>query len=178
MEVNNGSGIFQGFDMEKFFDKVSLIDTLNALYVEGDISEKDYRMWFKLNCKTCISVVTTVGESDAARIFESIGQGSFGAALASSLNICRNCNFWCHRGQNFNRQYSPAKHHPGTSQERSNNYWRNFGQKEAKKQPNKIKIKIKWNSFKNTFFVCFSIDHVKHLYKRIKCLKIWAISKS
>ena len=73
--------------MEKFFDKESLIDTLNALYVEGDISEKDYRMWFKLNCKTRISVVTTVGESDAARIFTSIGQGSFGAALASSLNI-------------------------------------------------------------------------------------------
>ena len=28
-----------------------------------------------------------MGESDAARIFDSIGQGSFGAALASSLNI-------------------------------------------------------------------------------------------
>ena len=44
-------------------------------------------MWFKLNCKTIISVVTTVGETDARRIFDSIGQGSFGAALASSLNI-------------------------------------------------------------------------------------------
>ena len=85
MEVNNGSGIFQGFDMEKFFDKESLIDTLSALYVEGDISDKDYRMWFKLNCKTHISVVTKVGESDAARILDSIGQGSFGAAVASSL---------------------------------------------------------------------------------------------
>ena len=59
----------------------------NALYVEGNITDKDYRMWFKLNCKTRISVVTSVGESDAARIFDSIGQGSFGAALASSLNI-------------------------------------------------------------------------------------------
>ena len=87
MEVNNGSGIFQCFDMEKFFDKESLIDTLNALYVQGDISDKDYRMWFKLNCKTRISVVTSVGETDAARIFDSIGQCSFGAALASSLNI-------------------------------------------------------------------------------------------
>ena len=28
-----------------------------------------------------------IGESDAARIFDSIGQGSFGAALASSLNV-------------------------------------------------------------------------------------------
>ena len=87
MEVNNGSGIFQGFDMEKFFDKESLIDTLYALYDEGGISDKDYRMWFKLNAKTRISVVTTVGETDAIRIFDSIGQGSFGAALASSLNI-------------------------------------------------------------------------------------------
>ena len=65
----------------------SLIDTLNSLYVEGDISDKDYRMWYKLNCKTIISVVTSVGETDARRIFLSIGQGSFGAALASSLNI-------------------------------------------------------------------------------------------
>ena len=45
------------------------------------------RVWFKLNCKTLISVVTSIGETDAARIFDSIGQGSFGAALASSLNI-------------------------------------------------------------------------------------------
>ena len=38
-------------------------------------------MWYKLN-----SLITSVGESDAERIFDSIGQGSFGAALASSLN--------------------------------------------------------------------------------------------
>ena len=81
MEFNNGSGIFQGFQLEKFFDKDSL---MHYMYVEGDISEKDYKMWFKLNC---ISVVTTVGESDVAQIFDSIGQGSFGATLASSLNI-------------------------------------------------------------------------------------------
>ena len=85
MEVNNASAIFQGFDTEKLFDKESLIDTLNALYVTGNISDKDYRMWLKLDCKTRISVVTSVGESDAARFFDSIGQGSFGAALASSL---------------------------------------------------------------------------------------------
>ena len=28
-----------------------------------------------------------MGESDAARIFDNLGKGSFGAALASSLNI-------------------------------------------------------------------------------------------
>ena len=46
MEVNDGNGIFQGDDMDKFFDKESLIDNLNALYVEGNTSDKDYRMWF------------------------------------------------------------------------------------------------------------------------------------
>ena len=65
----NGSGIFKGFDMEKFFDKESLIDTLNTLYVEGDISDKDYRMWYKLNCKTRISVLTTVEETHANAAF-------------------------------------------------------------------------------------------------------------
>ena len=74
MEVNNGNDIFQGFDMEKFFDKESLMDTLIALYIEGNITDKDYRMWFKLNFKTRISVITSVGESDSARVFDSIGQ--------------------------------------------------------------------------------------------------------
>ena len=46
----------------------SLIVTLNAHYVEVDILEKDYRMWFKLNCKTHLFVVTSVGESDAALV--------------------------------------------------------------------------------------------------------------
>ena len=75
IEANNGQGIFQGFDMEKFFDKESL---LNTLYTEGHIIDKDYRMRYKLNCKTLISVLTTMRESDAHRIFDRIGQGSFG----------------------------------------------------------------------------------------------------
>ena len=44
-------------------------------------------MWFKLNENTEISVKTSVGESNAAPIFNNVGQGSFGAALISSLNI-------------------------------------------------------------------------------------------
>ena len=51
MEVKNGNGTFQGFDMDKYFDKESLIDTLKGLYVEGNITDKEYRMWFKLNYK-------------------------------------------------------------------------------------------------------------------------------
>ena len=61
----------------------ALLDTINTLYISGNINDKDY----KLNCKIRILVLTSVGESDAHRFFDSIGQGSFGAALASSLNI-------------------------------------------------------------------------------------------
>ena len=41
--------IFEAFDMEKFFDKEGLIDTLYTMYKEGKIAESDYRMWFLLN---------------------------------------------------------------------------------------------------------------------------------
>ena len=57
--------------------------------IENLVLIKTWRstMWLKLNCETKIYVVTSVGESEAARIFNTMGQGSFGAALASSLNI-------------------------------------------------------------------------------------------
>ena len=44
-------------------------------------------MWFKLNNRTRISILTPVGETDTATIYNGIGQESFGAALASSINI-------------------------------------------------------------------------------------------
>ena len=40
MEVNYGSGIFQGFDMEKFFDKESLMDVMYTLNKEAKICYK------------------------------------------------------------------------------------------------------------------------------------------
>ena len=40
-----------------------------------------------MNEDTRISVRTSVGESESKLIKNSLGQGSFGAALASSLNI-------------------------------------------------------------------------------------------
>ena len=46
-----------------------------------------YRMWFKLDNRTRISILTPVGETDSATIINGIGQGSFAAALASSINI-------------------------------------------------------------------------------------------
>ena len=48
---------------------------------------KDYRLWFKLDNRTRISILTPVGETDNATIMNGIGQGSFAAALASSINI-------------------------------------------------------------------------------------------
>ena len=79
--------IIEAFDMEKFFDKEGLIDTLHTMLTKGKISLSDYRMWFHLNNKTKISILTPLGETDGATIMNGIGQGSFSAALASSINI-------------------------------------------------------------------------------------------
>ena len=73
--------------MEKFFDKESLVDTIFTLKTQANIDKKDYRLWYKLNENTRIRVRTSVGESDSKLIKNSLGQGSFGAALASSINI-------------------------------------------------------------------------------------------
>ena len=86
-EKSMEGGIIQTFDMEKFFDKESLLDTMVTLKEKAEIDNKDYRMWFKLNEDTTIRVRTSVGESESRLIKNSLGQGSFGAALASSLNI-------------------------------------------------------------------------------------------
>ena len=90
MKTNETGGtvcIFEAFDMEKFFDKEGLIDTLHTMLTKGKISMSDYRMWFHLNNKTKISILTPLGETDGATIMNGIGQGSFAVALASSLNI-------------------------------------------------------------------------------------------
>ena len=86
-EQNKENGIFQVFDMEKFFDKESLIDTMHTLDKKGKISNKSYRLWYRLNENAMISVRTSVGETRSKRVKNSLGQGMFGAALASSLNI-------------------------------------------------------------------------------------------
>ena len=87
LEERKESGILSLFDMEKFFDKESLLDCMHTLNQKANVKAKSYRMWYKLNENTKISVKTPVGESNTAPIFDSVGQGSFGAALISSLNI-------------------------------------------------------------------------------------------
>ena len=87
-EDRKENGIFTLFDLTKFFDKESLLDCLYELNKIG-VSYKSYRLWYKLNENTRISVRTTVGETEKAVITDSIGQGSMGAALVSSMNIGR-----------------------------------------------------------------------------------------
>ena len=73
--------------MKKFFDKESLIDCMNTLDKEAKVDNKSYRIWYKLNKKTKISVKTSVGDTDEKCIPDCLGQGSAGASLVSSLNI-------------------------------------------------------------------------------------------
>ena len=82
-EVGETVCIFKAFDMEKFFDKERFIDTLHTMRTKDKISMSDYRMWFHLNNKTKLSILTPLGETDGAIIMNGIGQGSFTAALAS-----------------------------------------------------------------------------------------------
>ena len=86
-EMKKEVGIFQTFDMSKFFDKESLTDCMYALNKKAKIDNKSYRIWFKINNKTRLSVKTSVGDSKFYSIRDSIGQGQNAAALVSSMNI-------------------------------------------------------------------------------------------
>ena len=46
-ESSKTVGIIQTFDMEKFFDKESLLDTMVTLKNKAGIDNKDYRMWLR-----------------------------------------------------------------------------------------------------------------------------------
>ena len=85
LEESKESGILSLFDMEKFFYKESLLDCMNTLNRKAKVKSKSYRMWFKLNENTKISVKTSLGESNAAPIFDSVGQGSFGASYVDII---------------------------------------------------------------------------------------------
>ena len=73
--------------MKKFFDKESLLDCMSTLEKDAEVDNKSYRIWFKLNAETRISVRTSVGDSAEKCLVDCIGQGSAGASLVSSLNI-------------------------------------------------------------------------------------------
>ena len=47
------------------------------MYTQGKISKSDYRMWFHLNNKTKISILTPFGETDGATIMNGIGHYTY-----------------------------------------------------------------------------------------------------
>ena len=76
-ELKKENGIFQVFDMEKFFDKEPLGDTMYTLDKKAKISNKTYRLWYKLNEDAKISVITSVGVTKSKKVKNSLGQGRF-----------------------------------------------------------------------------------------------------
>ena len=60
---------------------------MHTLKNKAGICDKDYRLWVKLNENANIGVKTSVGDSKTRLVKNSLGQGTFGAALASSINI-------------------------------------------------------------------------------------------
>ena len=47
-EQYKSQGIFQVFDMSKFFDKESLLDCMYILHKKANIDHKCYKIWYKL----------------------------------------------------------------------------------------------------------------------------------
>ena len=73
-------------DIQKFFDKESLVDTCTSL-ARANVKTKRLRTWWKLNSRARLSVLTGVGESETGEAEQLVGQGSSGASLASQLNL-------------------------------------------------------------------------------------------
>ena len=78
--------IIQYFDLRKFFDKEPLRDAMDVLY-KCDVPKKAFKLWFKMNERTKISVVTGSGQTESEDIGECLGQGSAGGSIASAANL-------------------------------------------------------------------------------------------
>ena len=85
ISTNQGCMV-QLVDIKGFFDAESLRGVMQSLYC-AQIPLEMYRMWFKMNAKTVISVATPSGMTKPGEAGELCGQGSAGAALASQLDI-------------------------------------------------------------------------------------------
>ena len=57
---------------KKFLDKEGLIDILHTMLTKGILSISDYRMWFKLDYRPRISIITPLGETEGATIINGI----------------------------------------------------------------------------------------------------------
>ena len=61
IEERGAKSVFQTFDLKKFFNKESLVNTMCTLKEKAGISDKEYRLWYKLNENAKIGVRTAVG---------------------------------------------------------------------------------------------------------------------
>ena len=71
-EERKENGIFQVFDMTKFFDRESLLDCMSTLKEKAKIDNKTYHLRYMLNEDTRISVKTSVGQSRSKVIKDSV----------------------------------------------------------------------------------------------------------
>ena len=65
--------IVNTYDMKKFFDKEDLTDALYTLNKVAKVDDQSYRIWYKMNQDTRISVKTSVGLSRSANVKDSLG---------------------------------------------------------------------------------------------------------
>ena len=69
-------------DIEKFFDKESLIDCMLTLN-EANMDHKCYRLWYLLNKRLNIIIRTGAGTTEPVEVEGVVGQGTSGASLVS-----------------------------------------------------------------------------------------------
>ena len=86
VEKNKEAISITQLDLSKFFDKESLLDCLESLY-KSQIRGKLYKLIYKLNKDTRITVRTAVGDSEPEELNEIVAQGSLEAAMISSNNL-------------------------------------------------------------------------------------------
>jgi hypothetical protein len=80
--------ILTAVDIKKFFDKQSLSDAMQTLH-KAKVNKTLYKVWYKLNEKTTIQVMTGAGLTARGLAGPVTGQGGGGAALVSALNLDR-----------------------------------------------------------------------------------------
>ena len=100
----------------------------------------------KLNKKTHTSILTPVGETDTATIINGLGQGSFAAALASSIytgnsvyNITKG-EFTSTIGPNLSGQNCKDETDNGRRKKRRYGDWKNAGKETTEGKCRKIQV--------------------------------------
>ena len=73
-------------DIEKFFDKESLVDCILSLS-EASVNQKCYCLWYELNKRLVLRIRTGACETEEVEVGGVVGQDTCGASLVSQHNI-------------------------------------------------------------------------------------------